>query len=69
MHSAKQKPTTATADKPLTFGELPDGWTREGWIRHLRQMADSCCKLHPLAAQSYEEWAAKVEAAKGEDEV
>lgn len=43
--------------------DVPAGWSRKGWVGHLRGLADSCEKLVPERAKELRKWADKIEAA------
>lgn len=54
---AKALPPKAGAG---TFRLIPDGWSRESWLRRLRNMAEIC--IDPARAAELSAWADKVEA-------
>ena len=45
-------------DEGASLGNVPAGWTREGWAKRLLQMADRCEQDHPEVAAKYRSGAA-----------
>jgi len=42
------------------FGTIPNGWTRDEWIKRLREVASACEPLFPRNAKRYRDWADKL---------
>ena len=45
----------------MTFGDVCEGWTVEGWIEELRRKADRCDERHQKIADYYRRWADALE--------
>ncbi len=48
------------------FGDIPDGWTAQGWCEWLRYLAKACEEHHSERADELRRWAEKVEAEHGD---
>lgn len=44
--------------KPL---QTPPGWSQNGWVAHLRRVADACRTVNPELSERYQRWADGVE--------
>ncbi|MCG8407787.1 MAG: hypothetical protein MI923_21515 [Phycisphaerales bacterium] len=49
------------AAKPKQHWPIPKGWSKSGWIKRLRALAESCEELKPERAKAYREWADALE--------
>lgn len=54
------KKSPSTPSKPLSIGDVPEGWRAKAWKERLIELAELCQQANPQRALELREWAGKV---------